>query len=78
MIKLYFLKRLCLSVIFSCLSFLLFAQSTADSTAQGMNSIMRSHDKIYVVMAVCITILIVLILYLVRIDIKVSKKEKVS
>jgi len=78
MIKLYFLKRLCLSVIFSFLSFLVFAQSSADSTAPGMNNIMRSHDKIYVVMAVCITILTVLFLYLIRIDIKVSKKEKVS
>jgi hypothetical protein len=41
-----------------------------------MNDVMRSHDKIYVVMAVCITILAVLLLYLVRIDGKVSKKEK--
>lgn len=78
MSKLYFFKRLSLSVIFSFLSFLLFAQSSADSTAQGIDSIMRSHDKIYVVMAVCITILAVLFLYLIRIDIKVSKKEKVS
>jgi uncharacterized membrane protein len=78
MIKLHFFKRLCLSAIFSFLSFLVFAQSSADSTAPGMNNIMRSHDKIYVVMAVCITILTVLFLYLIRIDIKVSKKEKVS
>ncbi len=77
MIKPYFFKRLSLSVIFSFFSFLLFAQSAADSTSTGMNSIMRSHDKIYVVMAVCITILAVLFLYLIRIDIKVSKKEKV-
>lgn len=77
MIKQYFFKRLSLSVILSFLSFLLFAQSPPDSTATGMNSIMRSHDKIYVVMAVCITILVVLFLYLIRIDIKVSKKEKV-
>jgi len=76
MIKQFFFKRLSLSVIFSFFSFLLFAQSPADSTGEGMNSIMRSHDKIYVVMAVCITILVVLFLYLVRIDFKVSKKEK--
>ena len=78
MIKLFLFKRLCLSVIFSFLSFLVLAQSSADSTAPGMNSVMRSHDKIYVVMAVCITILVVLFLYLIRIDIKVSKKEKIS
>ncbi|MEO8415297.1 MAG: CcmD family protein [Ginsengibacter sp.] len=69
-------KRLCLSVTFSFFSFLLFARSPEDSTGGGMNDIMRSHDKIYVVMAVCITILVVLFLYLVRIDMKVSKKEK--
>ena len=72
-----FYKHLTLSVISSFSSFLLFAQSSADSTGAGMNSIMRSHDKIYVVMAVCITILVVLFIYLIRIDRKVSKKEKV-
>jgi len=76
MIKQYY-KQLALSVISSFACLLLIAQSSADSTAGGTNSVMRSHDKIYVVMAVCITILVVLLLYLVRIDIKVSKKEKV-
>jgi uncharacterized membrane protein len=75
MVKQYY-KHLTLSVIFLFFSILLFAQSLADSTRPGMNSMMRSHDKIYVVMAVCITILAVLFLYLIRIDIKVSKKEK--
>jgi hypothetical protein len=50
-----------------------FAQ---DSTATGLNGVMRSNNKIYVVMAVCITILVGLILYLIRIDRKVSKAEK--
>ncbi len=72
-----FYKRLCLAVIFPFLSLLSFAQSSADSAGTGMNSIMRSNNKIYVVMAVCITILAVLFLYLIRIDSKVSKKEKV-
>ena len=76
MIKLEVFKRLCLSVIFSFANFLLFAQSSANSVKQDMDSIMRSNEKIYVVMAVCVTILVVLILYLIRIDIKVSKKEK--
>lgn len=73
----YFFKRLGLSVILSLVSFFLFAQAP-DSSAANMDSVMRSHDKIYVVMAVCITILVVLFLYLVRIDLKVSKKEKLS
>ena len=76
MIKKYY-KHLILYVIPSFFSFLLFAQPPADSAGGGMNSIMRSHDKIYVVMAVCIAILVILFLYLIRIDIKVSKKEKV-
>jgi uncharacterized membrane protein len=71
-----FFKRLTLSVIFLFSNILLFAQSVADTTGASSNSVMRSHDKIYVVMAVCITILVVLFLYLIRIDIKVSKKEK--
>lgn len=78
MIKKYFIKRISLSVIFSFVSILLFAQSAADSSPAGLDATMRSHDKIYVVMAVCITILVILLLYLVRIDLKVSKKEKFS
>jgi uncharacterized membrane protein len=76
MINKYY-KRLALSVIFAFLTLLSIAQSSPDSTSAGVNSVMRSHDKIYVVMAVCITILAVLFLYLIRIDSKVSKKEKV-
>lgn len=76
MSKKNFLKRLTLSVILLFSGMVLFAQSAADSTANDGGSVMRSHDKIYVVMAVCVTILVVLFLYLVRIDIKVSKKEK--
>jgi hypothetical protein len=59
--------------------FLLFvsmATYAQDSTGTGMNGVMRSNNKIYVVMAVCVTILIGLILYLIRIDRKVSKAEK--
>lgn len=77
MTKLCVFKRVSLSVIFSFVSFSLFAQSSVDSTEQGISDVMRSNDKIYVVMAVCLTILTALFLYLIRIDIKVSKKEKV-
>ena len=69
-------KRISGTVILSLFSLILFAQTTVDSNAASTHTIMRSHDKIYVVMAVCITILIVLFLYLVRIDRKVSKKER--
>lgn len=41
-----------------------------------MADIMRSNGKIYVVVAVCLTILIGLFLYAWRIDRKISKLEK--
>ena len=67
------LQCLWLTMICILLNEFLFAQ---DST--GVNGLMRSNNKIYVVMAVCITILIGLILYLVRIDRKVNRKERQS
>jgi hypothetical protein len=48
-----------------------FAQNT-DTSESGM----RTNGKIYVVMAVCITILVGLIIYLISIDRKISKIEK--
>jgi len=68
-----FLKRLSFAVILFLLSPVLWAQQTTSST---VDETMRSHDKIYVVMTVCIVILVVFFLYLIRIDRKVSKKEK--
>lgn len=68
-----FLKRVSFAVILFLLSPLLWAQQTISPT---IDQTMRSHDKIYVVMAVCIVILVVFFLYLIRIDRKVSKKEK--
>ncbi len=55
---------------------LLFIQNNIIAQPAGINEpAMRSHNKIYVVMAVCITILVGFILYLVRIDSKVKKLE---
>ena len=73
--KLY-LKRLYFTVILSCLNLFLWAQPAVDSSVHTIDSTMRSYNKIYVVMAVCVVILIVFFLYLIRIDYKVSKKEK--
>ncbi len=69
------LRRCCFTAFLTLTGLFLFAQ-TPDSTGASMDTVMRSNDKIYVVMAVCLTILVVLFLYLVRIDRKVSKKEK--
>lgn len=44
--------------------------------AQGKTTLMRSEGRIYVVVAVMVTILIGLVLYMVRVDRKISKIEK--
>jgi hypothetical protein len=66
--------------IFFRLPFIVVCWLLATTTfAQGNNSLdatMRSEGKIYVVMAVCLTILIGLFIYLISIDRKISKLEK--
>lgn len=65
---LFFLSAILISVIS-------FSQDT-DVKPIGMADQMRSNGRIYVVVAVIMTILIGLILYLVRLDRKISKLEK--
>jgi preprotein translocase subunit SecG len=66
------------------INIIVFAQDKTDSvsstvtTSGSADDFMRSNNKIYVVMAVCITILVALILYLIRIDRKVTKLEKLQ
>lgn len=72
----YFLKRFGFTVISFLLTQFSWGQTASDSTVSSIDNTMRSHDKIYVVMAVCVVILAVFFLYLIRIDRKVSKKEK--
>jgi hypothetical protein len=52
------------------------SQNTAIKAASKDDGFMRSEGKIYVVMAVAITILAGLILYLARLDRKISRFEK--
>ena len=59
---------LTLSLLFS--AFELMAQNTDD------NSVMASNGKIYVVVAVCLTILIGLFIYVFLLDRKISRLEK--
>lgn len=66
--RLYFLLLLLPALLLN--SSHVYAQSTG-----AIESTMRSNGKIYVVMAVCITILVGLILYLVSIDRKIAKIE---
>lgn len=53
-----------------------FAVNAQEKT--GFGETMRSNGRIYVVVAVMLTILAGLIIYLVRIDKKISKLEKES
>lgn len=56
---------------------LLFVTLVANAQdAEKQTDFMRSHGRIYVVIAVMLTILTGLILYLVRLDRKLSKLEK--
>ncbi len=66
-----------------CIAFLTsmaFLTARAEGTANNetMASAMRSNGKIYVVVAVLLTILAGLIGYMIRIDRKISKLEKES
>ncbi len=64
---------LALALIIGCY---VHAQTNAATANAEDTGFMRSEAKIYVVMAVVITILAGLILYLVRLDRKITKLEK--
>ena len=66
-----YVYRLLFSVFCLVLSTVAFAQDKPE-----MADTMRSNGKIYVVLAVCITILAGLILYVASIDKKIGKIEK--
>ena len=62
-------------VIFTFLAVLAYAQNGGNEPVQ-MADVMRSNGKIYVVVAVVVTILIGLFVYLFSLDRKISKMEK--
>jgi hypothetical protein len=55
-----------------------FCILTMAANAEDGSDVMRSNGKIYVVMAVVVTIVIGLFLYLLNLDRKISKIEKKS
>ena len=61
---------------FLTLILIMCAQLAFTQDDVAMADTMRSNGKIYVVVAVILTILLGLVLYLVRIDKKISKLEK--
>ena len=62
------IKRIILSCLLLICNYALFAQGMADE--------MRGNGKIYVVVAVLVTIFIGIIIYLIRLDRKLTRLEK--
>jgi hypothetical protein len=69
-------KKVTLFVIVLLLHVISFAQSASTEVAGDKADVMRSGGKIYVVMAIVITILAGLLIYMARLDRKLSKLEK--
>jgi hypothetical protein len=63
-------------ILSTCLLLDLFVLAQQGSGKSAIGETMRSNGRIYVVVAVMLTILAGLILYLVRLDRKISKIEK--
>jgi hypothetical protein len=64
--------KILLLLVMMCQASLLFAQ---DEKVE-MADVMRSNGKIYIVVAVCLTILIGLFIYVLGVDRKISRMEK--
>ena len=62
--------------LFPFLLLMLPALATLAQDTTKQTDLMRSNGRIYVVVAVMVTILIGLVMYLVRLDKKISKLEK--
>lgn len=69
------MKKIALSLFCLVIFVYSFAQQLNDS-ADNSNDIMRSNGKIYVVLAVVVTIVIGLFIYLINLDRKIKKLEK--
>ncbi|MEN9950134.1 MAG: hypothetical protein RLZZ557_1410 [Bacteroidota bacterium] len=68
------MKNSILSLLFVLFASLVQAQQTAETSPMAFD--MRSNGKIYVVVAVLLTIMIGLILYVINVDKKITKLEK--
>ena len=65
-----------ISALFLLLAVSIITQAQDGTKKVEMADFMRSNGRIYVVVAVMLTILIGLVLYVVRLDRKLSKLEK--
>jgi hypothetical protein len=71
------MKQLILTLIVLFVQLLATAQDSVNHAAQTPTGL-GAGNKIYVVLAVAVTILIGLLLYVIRLDRKISKLEKSS
>ena len=69
-------KKILAFIVFSLLKINLQAQDSTENVS--MADIMRSNGRIYVVIAVILTILIGLLLYMFRLERKINRLEKQS
>jgi len=69
------MNKFILRLVFCVVSLLFCAISFAQDNS-GAEGIMRSNGKIYVVVAVCLTILVGLFFYVFSLDRKISRMEK--
>ena len=69
------LKRTALLIAFCIMNAFVFAQDK-NVKAEDPTDFMRSEGKLYVVMAVVVTILVGIFIYLVNLDRKIKKLEK--
>jgi len=70
------MNKIVLRLVLCVFSFVLSAVCFAQDTKPEMADVMRSNGKIYVVVAVCLTILIGLFIYVFLLDRKISRLEK--
>ena len=70
----HLIKKTGLAVMLALLSFPALAQTQNNDSA--LNDMMKSNEKIYVVVAVVLLIFIGLFWYLIRLDRKITKLEK--
>jgi hypothetical protein len=72
------MKKIFLSFISLALSLFVIAQDSAVINADRQATGLRAEGKIYVVLAVALTILVGLFVYLIRLDKKITRLEKGS
>ncbi len=70
------LKRIGFVIAFCLMNMFCFAQQQLDVSDEDKTDFMRSNGKIYVVLAIVVTIVIGIFIYLFNLDKKIKKLER--